>query len=57
MATYSNAPPGESDRLPDKRIAMAILKAGAGEPMPLIKMHNPPHPGEFIEAVYGSRAL
>jgi len=54
MATYSNAPPGESGRLPDKRIAMAILKAGAGEPIPLMQMHNPPHPGEFIEAVYGS---
>jgi dTDP-glucose 4,6-dehydratase len=44
MATYSNAPPGESDRLPDKLIAMAIPKAGAGEAIPLMQMHNPPHP-------------
>ena len=38
MATYSNAPPGESDRLPNKLIPMV--------------MHKPPHPGEFIEGVY-----
>ena len=52
MATYSNAPPGESDRLPDKLIARASLTAGAGEAIPRMQMHNPPHPGESLEGVY-----
>jgi addiction module HigA family antidote len=30
---------------------MVIRKAGAGEPISLMQMHNPVHPGEFIEGV------
>ena len=47
-------PPVETDKKREAKYLWAVVFVTKGTPrgLPLMSMHNPPHPGEFIRTVY-----